>query len=54
MSNDIGSKIDLITSKFLIIIITLRNFWPKLPKKIIKNIIIIKLRNYIVNRTYFE
>ena len=33
---------------------TYRSFWPKLPKKMIKNIIIIKLFNYIVNITYFE
>ena len=33
---------------------TYRPFWTKLPKKMIKNIIIIKLFKYIVNITYFE
>ena len=33
---------------------TYRPFCPKLPKKMIKNIIIIKLFKYIVNITYFE
>ena len=33
---------------------TYKPFCPKLPKKMIKNIIIIKLFKYIVNITYFE
>ena len=33
---------------------TYRPFCPKLPKKMIKNIIIIKFFKYIVNITYFE
>ena len=33
---------------------TYRPFCPKLSKKMIKNIIIIKLFKYIVNITYFE